>query len=93
MRGGSPLRTKSPPRIKHVESVPRFGADFQIVQDISITSLSGQNKDIEIERLQTTCAALNQRVFGGELQMQQLEAYKSQLAENEAVRAQQADEI
>ena len=45
-----------------------------IVQDRNITELREQEKDIEIERLQATCAALNQRGFGAEVTASHVEA-------------------
>ena len=73
-RPGSPLRRKSPSPMRTQITNRTHVGSFKIVQDFNITELREQEKDIEIERLQATCAALNQRGFGAEVTASHVEA-------------------
>ena len=61
-------------------------ANLNVVEEVNNREIDNQDKDIEIERLMTTCQQLNQRVAINDDLMQQLETLKEQLSVNEKVR-------
>ena len=52
----------SPKKVMMSKIETRMLSDIQIYKELNETNIVTQNKEIEIERLQTTCVALNQRV-------------------------------
>ena len=52
----------SPKKVMMSKIETRLLSDIQIYKELNETNIVTQNKEIEIERLQTTCVALNQRV-------------------------------
>lgn len=55
--------------------------------------IEGQDKDIEIERLQTTCVTLNNKVSVTNDLHHEISVLKTRLAESEKIRSLQKEEI
>ena len=62
-------------------------SQIRIMQEVNGEEIKDQDKDIEIERLQTTCASLNNKASIAEDLAIELEAVKRRLAESEELRA------
>ena len=68
-------------------------SNIGIVSELNGKFVANQDKDIEIERLQTTCYSLNNKASVAEDQAQEIENLKRRLKEAEAIRAQQQRQI
>ena len=66
---------------------------MQIVSELNGKEIKSQDKDIEIERLQTTCLTLNNKCSIVDDLMGENEVLKKRLSESENIRALQKDEI
>jgi hypothetical protein len=64
-------------------------SNIGIVSELNGKFVANQDKDIEIERLQTTCYSLNNKASVAEDQALEIENLKRRLKEAEAIRAQQ----
>lgn len=67
--------------------------NIQIIAELNGKDIITQDKDIEIERLQTTCVTLNNRVTITEDLQSNIEVLQRRLADSEAIRAKQTDDI
>ena len=63
-----------------------YANNFNIVREMSGKDITQQDKDIEIERLKTTCFNLNNKAAIAEDLRQENEMLKKRLAENERAR-------
>jgi hypothetical protein len=70
-RGGYPMTTLS---------------QIRIIQEVNGQEIIDQDKDIEIERLQTTCASLNNKASVAEDLAMEIETMKRRLAYSEEMR-------
>ena len=68
-------------------------SQIQIISELNGQDIKSQDKDIEIERLQTTCFNLNNKVSVTEDLLQECEILKRRLAESENIRNIQKEEI
>lgn len=61
-------------------------SQIRIIQELNGEEIKDQDKDIEIERLQTTCASLNNKASIAEDQAFEIENLKRRLAEANEMR-------
>jgi hypothetical protein len=69
------------------ESRLSYANNFNIVREVSGKDIIQQDKDIEIERLKTTCFNLNNKAAIAEDLRQENEMLKRRLEENEHARS------
>ena len=68
-------------------------SEMQIIQELNGQEIKTQDRDIEIERLQTTCLTLNNKVSIVDDLMGENTVLKKRLEESENIRGLQKEEI
>ena len=63
------------------------------MEELNAKLIEGQDKDIEIERLQTTCVTLNNKVSVTNDLHHEISILKTRLTESELIRKTQQEEI
>ena len=100
--GASPKKSKRPETATSPKKAgnnttfsvsPRAYQHIKIIEELNGQDIVSQDKDIEIERLQTTCQSLNNRLRVLEDRRADNEVLKKRLAESEQIRKTQEQKI
>ena len=68
-------------------------SNIKIIEQLNEREISYQDKDIEIERLTTTCQGLNNRAVVAQELQNTVDALQRRLADSERIRNSQVEEI